>query len=786
MSTLSGLDGTWVPWASQIEDSLGTPDPMNPGQWLPKYATSDFAIHANPATPVSYEVEAQGPHCHPGDGIDDTWCIARAIYKAQTNGGTVVFSPGIWDMNPGFGPFVAMPEGTYQGPSAPNQPQDCEHIDDLGPAGLISPWYCLVSYTSQIGTCADPANCPPEATGFIDNGIGIKVPPNVNLLGTTDISTNPPNRTRIRRGAQFKPRSDHYLFTLTNNNQVRNIVFTEEDSVSASLHQGGALAIGCPRKFLAGTNWCATEPLENIVIAENTFEWMDTAITAPTRPINQLFVTDNIFGAFRNALTLWGSPDYAAEKKDRFTIKDSVIRGNTFYPGGHVKVEEPNGHDGTIASHVYSGERLMFVENSAQGDDQRYNINSMAPGFRAAFFFANFGTNDMMLLANNDGHCTGDKAGDGEFISFDDNHRQLAFYQKDGTGTLHAEAVPIKNYGSAAPGKHYVDLSGDLTSKPFGTDTPALDINADPDAARTFFVGSYLAITNGDGIGQVRKIRHIEKAGNSERVYFEPWLDFLPALNGPNQSYARIGTMAFHMYTVANHSDQSRDPSKPRHCASNPMDLQCPSNANNLYKAGTIYAANLAHSTIEGNSLTEAGGIVAHQSVRAGSHHYFTEIIQNQIDKEQVYDSYSSWGGIHLAYERDMFPSPVTNLAHSGVGINIANNIIDSSSSFRGGAISVAYGGALGQGKTGSLSTIIHHNDIRGLTLAPIPSEVKCSFATLGGEEPKFWHAHLNSCVDLSPFYWDAPMAQRDNFVHGAVVHANACSNEAVAPMDYD
>jgi hypothetical protein len=266
---------------------------------------------------------------------------------------------------------------------------------------------------------------------------------------------------------------------------------------------------------------------------------------------------------------------------------------------------------------------------------------------------------EMMLVSGNRATCTGDKDGDGEAISFDNNANTFALPR--------AETVLRASAGS-------VTVAGPLISRQFDREILVGD----------YYVGHWIQVGDGPGLGEVRKIVSYREDSSDGSVTFrvQPDWDVVPA---PARTRISIGREYWQVYTVANVIDQR----KPLCQKSNRTDP----------KGGAISLwAQTADSVVDSNRQYDTDGIIFQQfysaedeacpgCYMASDYQDFLQIRGNLIDGEYDWDDDCSSSGIFGSLVASPTPrSPPPTVSY---GVAIAHNTINHADGRGSGAISM-------------------------------------------------------------------------------------------------
>ncbi len=467
------------------------------------------------------------------------------------------------------------------------------------------------------------------------------------------------------------------LLTLTGENSVLGIAFQDDERFHSLDQSRSVIRLGAPP---------STTSVDDIVISSDRFVHVGRAVVDSGRPIHHLFITHDEFGAYDNALLLTGS---AATPQEPFRIDDSVIRSNRFVPGSYLDVAR---YQGTIATQLGASERVDFSDNVADGTSTAGLQDPEDPkGWRAAFFWNLTNNGEELLVAENAISCPGDKAGDGEAISFDGN--------RDTFGFDVAQSVE-------AAGPDWIIVPGPLLEHQFGRQIPV-----------GYYVGHWISIVDGSGVGQSRRIESysVDPATHAVTFRVAPGWDVIPRRDGSRVIVLR---QYWHVYVVANTVTQASPPCRK---------------SNRTYPKGGVigFWTPAADSAIAGNRQYDTDGIVFLQNygahtvscpkcVGGAALSMALEIRDNLIDGEYDWSSDCSWSGIRgyfLATPTPESPPPIL-----GFGDVIAHNVIAHADGPRGGAIEIAHAGASGPPPGNSpmvQNLLIFQNLIRDVTGPP-------------------------------------------------------------------
>ena len=510
---------------------------------------------------------------------------------------------------------------------------------------------------------------------------GIVVPRGVNLRGAGS------GKTTIVLDADGKSMPVTTAFTLVGSNTVRDLTFRDAHVYAPKKWLGGAFfQLGSSRREGAASSTHPTATVDNVVFTHNIFAGPNVAIGGGA-PIQRLFVTYNEFRAFRIGIELSANRFLVNQ---RFDIQDSVIAHNTFKPGSYLDTAI---RQGTMASEMGASRRVDFSYNTADGAAiDGLNSPTDPRGWRAGFFWHTNNDHEMLLVSANRATCTGDKDGDGEAISFDNNANTFALAR--------AEVVLRAGAGS-------VTVAGPLIHRQFERDILIDD----------YYVGHWIQVGEGPGMGQVRKIVSYREDAADGSVTFQvqPQWDVVPA---PAKSRISVGREYWQVYAVANVIDQR----KPLCQKSNRTDPK---------GGGISIWAQMADSVIDGNRQYDTDGIIfqqfygaaddaCHGCSMASDNLDFLEIRGNLIDGEYAWDDDCSTSGIFGSLAASPTPdSPPPTVSY---GLSIAHNMIDRADGRGGGAISMVatwFEGPAPHRWPMADNMLIYRNTLTGLDASP-------------------------------------------------------------------
>jgi hypothetical protein len=541
------------------------------------------------------------------------------------------------------------------------------------------------------------------------------VPPLVEIRGRGDAVT------RVVRSSKPSASAENAEFVLLGRNIVSGITFADAETSRPHSDVRPILQIG--RRY----NTDARPQVESVVasdvvITRNVFDRTDGAIVDGGNPLQRLYITFNQFGDYRLGLNLGGN---RYNVRRRFGISDAVIVHNRFAPGSYLDVELGQG---AIASEIGASQRVDFSSNVADGASREYLYSKNdAPGWRAAFFWHMNDNHEMLLISDNAVNCSGDKDGDGEAIALDGNANTFGLANRGLVLRANRDSV-----GIAGP------LKGAQNNR-------AVDVD-------TYYVGHWLRIDAGPGIGQSRRIVAIRRSVESPGVTFQvapPW-DVVPM---PNVSTVSVAREFWQTMIIGNNVDQRK-----------PLCLK--SNRTRPRGGNISVWGQSADTVVEGNHQFDTDGIVFQQGYGAEdaacadcrtwtSIPSFLEIRNNSIDGEYDWNSACSHSGIMGSYGAS--PSPHAPPPLLSFAVSIAHNRIASADGLTGGAISIVptwFSGPPGYENPLLEGLAIHHNEIRNIS--GTPPQAACGYVQDGRY---------------------GIVLQGDRHIDGTVLYANTCEN---------
>lgn len=554
--------------------------------------------------------------------------------------------------------------------------------------------------------------------GLAGNG-GILVPPGVQLRGAGSALT------RLQRHAEWNARSATAAFTLQGHTLLTGFTFRDLQVYKSSDNAAPYIQLGEDWQRAAAAPGASAEAaaVDDVVIVRNTFDRTYIAIGTGGLPVNRLFIAYNTFGAYSSALELSGDPFDMIHK---YRLDDSVIDYNVFDPGSKLDLIRKTG---TLASEVGAGLRVDFSGNTADGTASEYfYAPDDAKGWRAGFFWNPNNNVEQVLVSQNTATCTGDKIGDGEAISFDNNTNTFAF-----------SGAPVVVKATAAS----IAVSAPLAPRQHNRDVPIAN----------YYLGHWVQVVSGPGLGQVRKITGYatDPISHLTTIKVAPGWDVMPAAG---TTRVAVGREYWQLYVIDNRVD-NRQP-------------LCQKSNRSRRAAGTVGVwGQSADSVFAGNRQFDSDGIFVQQVYGTAEHpcadctmlgflNFFLAIHDNIVDGEYDWSNDCSHSGIALgvgAAPWEEGPPPTV-----GFGNSISHNIIRHADFEHGGAIAQA-----GTWSTGpephrwplSDNLLIHHNSISDIDGARALSICESSRPRIGIAFPDAaiaWRTVLyaNSCKNVS------------------------------------
>lgn len=528
--------------------------------------------------------------------------------------------------------------------------------------------------------------------------------------------------TRLQRHPEWNARAPTAAFTLVGHTLVSGFTFRDSQIYRPTDHTGPYLQLGEDYQRAAG-EFIGEAAVSSIFIARNVFDRPMVAIGSGGLPIDRLFITYNTFGAYMSALELSGDKYNMTQK---YRIDDSVIDYNDFKPGSKLDLAQKTG---AIASELGAGRRVDFSDNTADGASTDYLYGpDDARGWRAGFFWNMNNNVEELLVSRNTATCTGDKIGDGEAIAFDNNTNTFAF-------SLAPEVVQA----TAAS----VAVSAPLLKRQNARDVPIA----------SYYVGHWIQVVGGPGLGQARKIVSYTTDAVTGVTTFRvaPGWDVTPM---PGRTRVAVGREYWQLYVLGNYVD-------------NRQPLCRKSNRSRRAAGQIVLWAQSADSVVAGNRQYDTDGIFVQQAYIVPEHpcadcsmegffHSFLEIRTNVVDGEYDWASGCSASGIAIGAAAAPWgngPPPTV-----GFGVSISHNTIRHADAQHGGAIAQLdswFAGPEPRRWPLSDNVLIHHNSIEDIAGAGTSPDCGQRHARVGIAFPEpaiAWRTVLyaNSCKKVS------------------------------------
>jgi hypothetical protein len=509
---------------------------------------------------------------------------------------------------------------------------------------------------------------------------GIFVPAGVQLRGAGD------GVTKLQRHAQWNVRAPTAAFTLAGHTLVSGFTFKDLQTYQTDDPSGPFLQLGKGWRVIAPGSVPPGSQVEDVIITRNIFDKPKIAIGVGGLPIAGLFLTYNTFGAYQSALELSGDQHNTS---NQYRLDDSVIDYNLFKPGSQLDLVQKSG---SLASEIGAGLRDDFSGNTADGSSTDFLYSPLdARGWRAAFFWSPINNVEDVLISQNVATCTGDKIGDGEAIAFDNNVNAFAFANSPTVVDASHDGVTV-----AAP----------FLARQYDVDVPAAH----------YYVGEWVQIVSGRGLGQVRKIVGYETdtSGHRTVIRVAPDWDVMPSAGSTRIS---VGREYWQVFVIANHVD-NRAP-------------LCQKSNRSRKAAGVIGLwAQTADSVVAGNDQHDSDGILVQQDYafqhlntpsptpcpdcsEMGFFNYFLEIRENVIDGEYDWSNDCSHSGIEIGV--GAAPGGITPPPTVGFGVSVSHNTVGHADAMYGGGIAqinTAWTGPEPHRWPLSDNVLIYHNSI--------------------------------------------------------------------------
>ncbi len=515
--------------------------------------------------------------------------------------------------------------------------------------------------------------------GLIDYE-GILVPPGVDLRGAGR------EQSIIRRTVRWTDARQSPAFTLLGRNRVSALRFQDSRVYETKDVSTAFLILGADYMHV-GDSADFTASADDIVITDNVFDRTYAGVGSGGLAARRLYITHNLFGAFFSGLQLTGN---RFNTRYPFGIEDSVIAYNLFKPGSLL---DRTNKTASIATEIGASLRTDFSHNEADGTSTEFQYpGDEARGWLAAFFWSINGPEEELLVAENKASCTGDKIGDGAGISFDNNGNTFALMEVADTTAASADSITA---------------AVSLVPRQNGREVP-LD---------TYYRGHWVQLTNGPGVGQVRRVTDYRREPATGRVILRvaPDWDVVPV---PGQTRFAVGREYWQVYAIGNDLEHRAPPCQK-------------SNRSRPAGGGIGMWAQTADSVIAANRQHDTDGILTQQNLDMPEHpcadctmksffQYFLEIRDNLVDGEYDWTQDCSASGIALgtaaAPWHDALPPTV------GYGVSVAHNTVRRADAQQGGGIAIMsswFGGPSPNRWPLSNNALIHHNALSDLDGGP-------------------------------------------------------------------
>jgi hypothetical protein len=473
-------------------------------------------------------------------------------------------------------------------------------------------------------------------------------------------------------------------FLLEGSTRVTGLKFVDERQFRAFDSTRAVIQLG---------HYGSGDVVRDVTITGNTFRHVGLAIADAGIPIEELVVTHNELGGFTHGLDLVGSNNSRARL---FRLEDSVIRHNRFVPGSYLDLSVSQG---VIASEIGASRRVDVSRNEVDGTSaQELQDAHDQPGFRAAFFWELHDSAEMLLIDRNRIACPGDKAGDGEAIALDDNGDTLGYDRPTAVG---------------AADLHSVHVEGPLDAPP----------SQWTGGADSYFVGHWIVIVDGPGMGQARKIQRYRTHGTTTDFEVAPDWDVAPVAR---TSRLIVTRQYWQTYIVGNEIIQSQPTCRK-------SNLTGP-------KGGEINIwSTSADSLVAGNRQADTSGIgfklkhsvpgpACPRCEVSFAAQLALEVRHNQIHGEYDWTSDCSLSGIHATFAASPTPdAPPTTMSYA---VAVTDNRVDHADGLRGGAIEIVstwYAGPASLRRPLIENLIISHNELTEIE-GPAPARANCHY----------------------------------------------------------
>jgi hypothetical protein len=352
------------------------------------------------------------------------------------------------------------------------------------------------------------------------------------------------------------------LFSLYGNNVVRNLSLSQADSIDQTF----------------SLTWIHDN---NVTVTKNAFSSCYNGVLIDNYDYQNTVLTLNDFACGTSGVGF------------NSVLVDSVIDGNRFWPGSWYSAAVGGG----------AGMRLDISSNSFPTTNP-YNYPTFGPSVGIGMELAGSSPSENVLIAQNDMPCVGLGAQNGQ--------TQGNAIILDGSGGTPVPFYSVRPVVAASPTQVSITSPPSETNPAFPSTYP--------------YIGQWLRIVYGTGLGQSRKITQATVSGDTFTFTVDPAFDVTP------DTSSNVSLLA--QYVQANIVDNISDAS-----CSLVSPFPWNSQAGNIAMGGAT-----SDCAVEGNQLTHTGGILATNHFddlrrddgsfieTAQTSQYFLEIRSNKID----------------------------------------------------------------------------------------------------------------------------------------------------------
>jgi hypothetical protein len=617
-------------------------------------------------------------------------------------------------------------------PAAPSYSIDEPRFGDCRPNDGNDDTGCLLKALAAAVYGGGGVVVVPEGTwSLIDSGQsglvpgeGIVVPEGVDLRGAGR------GHTVLERYAQWSRSVKSSALTVLGHSSVRGFTFRDRQRYTPADKEsaGPFIQVGESSDRMAPLDPNARTLVDDVTISDNIFDRTLIGVGAGGVPIRRLFITHNEFGAYDVGVLLSANIYNTVYK---FRLDDSVIAYNVFKPGSYF---DPVEHTGTTASQLGAGYRLDFSHNLADGSAIDYLYDPSDPrGWRAGYFWHLSNNHELLLISRNVATCTGDKIGDGEAIALDNSTNTFAFTQMQPVLRATRDSTTV---------------TGPLVEQQHQRAIPL----------SSYYIGHWVQIGDGPGIGQVRRITGYELHGPDGGVtlHVAPDWDVAPVAH---LSRISVGQEYWQVYLLDNLVDHRR-----------PVCIK--SNRSQAQGGEISVWAQTADSVVAGNHQFDTDGILVHENYSPNEHRcaectaetFFQSFLQ--IHDNDIEGSYR--GGAHCSTSgiaTDVSAAPWRDAPPTvGFGLSIDHNSVRHAfNTLTGSAIAMPlawYAGPEPHDWPLLNNPLVYHNVIDGSPPPDSPGPESAGMCARSATHsaigfPKYhlvWHAVLyaNSCHGVS------------------------------------